>query len=270
MGMRAFLGLFVASLALAAPVSALGAEDLDDALALHRLNLVVPLGEPVSLNEALQRSVPTTLPGTDPVTGGPALLATSGAGPSAGAPSAQAAGSEALLWLLGFGGLATGIGVGWRHLHPRNVLDHPTRLGLLALLRAQPGLHLRGVARAAGLPVQRAAYHLDTLERLGLVASQDIGGKRCYFEAGAGAQVRRALQEAALEPGAVARDVLAFIHAHPGANQSEVARELGLLPGRARWHLQRLAAQGRLDEARVGKALTYHPRGPGASTGLRP
>lgn len=266
--MHALLLFLLASVALAPAAAAVDLVEVpawDDAVqGLERL--VVPVGEPFSLNDAAERSV-RPRPDVDPVSGWaePGPRAQGAAPPSL---AAGAAGGDALLWVLGFGGLATGLGLGWRHLHARNALDHPSRLALLALLRSQPGMHLRGLARAAGLTVQRATYHLDTLERLGLVVSQDIGGRRCYFEAGSGAAVRRALQEAALQPGATARDVLAFIEGHPGASQSDVARSLGLLPGSARWHLRRLTEQGNLAEARQGKALTYRPRGP--SSGPRP
>lgn len=270
MGMRLLLGFVLSSVLLAPTVAALDLVEVppwDEAV--HGLGrLVVPLGQPPSLNDAVERSL-RPAPVVDPVSGWTAPPAqAASAGPAPPAQAAASAGVDLLLWALAFGGAATAVGLGWRHLHARNALEHPTRLAMLALLRAQPGLHLRALARASGLAVQRAAYHLDAMERLGLVASQDIGGKRCYFEAGAGPEVRRALADAALQPGATARDVMAFIAAHPGASQSEVARSLGLLPGSARWHLRRLTEHGSLSEAREGKALTYRPRGP--SSGPRP
>lgn len=257
-------------LALMGPAAAQAPDVLDGAV--HALEMhVVSLGGAPSLHDAVEGAVrPAARLADDPVLGPSSPMAAQAAGPAAPSQVASALAADALLWLLAVGGGATAAGLGWRHLHRRNVLDHPARLGILLLLRRSPGLHLRGIARESGLSVQRAAYHLDTLERLGLVASQDLAGKRCYHEAGVAQEVRRALLEAAQLPGPAARDVLAFIATHPGASQSEVARQLGMFPGSARWHLQRLAAQGTLVEAREGKALTYRPREARLSTGLRP
>lgn len=258
----------LASLLLLPSAAALagGWQDLEE----HSLDgIVAPLGEAASVNDLLRRGVQPGGRGGAPGSTDSGFTPSWSAGPAPPAELAAAAGADLLLWALAAGSLASTVGLGWRHLHRRNVLDHPARVAILALLRQQPGLHLRAVARATGQPVQRAAYHLDVLERLGLVASQELAGKRCYHEAGIGADVRRALLDAAMQPSPAARDVLAFVAANPGASQSEVARRLGMLPGRARWHLRRLAGQGALVEAREGKALTYRPRPP-VSTGPRP
>ena len=195
----------------------------------------------------------------------PAPLDTQSGGPALPAAVAARAGAGVQLWVLAAGGMAGSVALGWRHLHRANVLDHAGRVAILRLLRAQPGLHLRALARATGQSAAQVAYHLGVLERMGLVGSQMLGGRKCYHEAGAAPEVRRALQEQALQPSDAAKRVLAFILAHPGASQSEVARELDMLPGSARWHLQRLALQGRLEEARAGKALVYTPRAWSAS-----
>ena len=254
---------FLAALALAAamvlfpsaPAAAPG-DVLDEPLRALERHAVLSRGEAVSIGNVVERVVA----GEEPVAQGAAAISPGNA--VAGAARA------AVLWLLGVGGAASAVAAGWRHVQRRNALDHPTRVALLALIRRQPGLHLRALARATAQPVQRAAYHLQVLERLGLVASQRLGGRRCYHEAGVAPEVRRALLEAAALPGPAARDVLAFIATHPGASQSEVARQLGMLPGRARWHLRRLAAQGALVEAREGKARTYRP--PPLNSGPRP
>jgi len=206
-----------------------------------------------------ETSEPLDISPPEPASGAASAPASGGAG---AIPPASPAGNllrGALVYLLAVGGGLGGALVGWRHLHQRNVLDHPTRMAILALVRAQPGVHLHALARATGLPAQQAAYHLHTLERMGLIASQKVAGRRCYHEASAAGEVRRALLEASRTPGPAAQQVLEFIASNPGASQSEVARQLGMLPGTARWHLRRLAEQGALVEAREGKALTYRP-----------
>lgn len=246
-------------------------------LALLAAGLLAPaaaaldVGALADLDELERTAQRLLLPGGDVGVGdavhraarGPDAPSAGGAGP-APPPALADDARGALLWLLAAGGGAAM--AGWRHVHRRNVLDHPGRLAILQLLRRQPGLHLRAIARATGLPAQRAAYHLRMLERLGLVASRSLGGKRCYHEAGLRPEVKRALLDASLAPSPAQQRVLALLAQRPGLSQSEVARQLGMLPGRARWHLRRLAARGALVEARAGKALTYRP----ASIGPRP
>jgi predicted transcriptional regulator len=187
------------------------------------------------------------------------------AAPPSPAGEAVGAAQDAVLWLLGALGGVAGVALGWRHLHLRNALDHPGRAAILQLLRRRPGLHLRAVARELGMPVQHANYHLRVLERVGLVKRLEAAGKVCWHEAGTPPEARRALLEAALLPSMAQQQVMAFIATHPGASQSEVARQLGMLQGRARWHLRKLVAQGKLLEQRQGKALVYQP-----SSGPRP
>ncbi|HEV8361090.1 MAG TPA: winged helix-turn-helix transcriptional regulator [Candidatus Thermoplasmatota archaeon] len=242
-------------LALAAPAAATPLEDAGEAL--ERASRLRLPPRDASVGEAVRDAV---APPPDPV-------APQAAGPLPPPEAVARAGADVLLWALAAGGFAASVGLGWRHLHARNVLDHPQRAAILALIRAQPGLHLRALARATSQPVQQAAYHLRVLERLGYARAQSIGGKKCYFEPGAAPEVRRALLEASLQPGEAAQRVLDVVQRNPGASQSEVARELGILPGAARWHLHRLATQGKLDEAREGRALTYRPR---VSSGPRP
>lgn len=249
-GPVAGLGLFLAFVVLlpsALAVDFVEVPPVDDAVrSLQKVALPTPTD--MGLGGTLERAVR------------PSASTPQSAGPAPPSEAAAAAGADLLLWLLAAGGAATTAFLGWRHLQQGTLLDNPTRAHILGLLRAHPGLHLRALARGTDLSVAQAAYHLRVMERMGIVRSQRLAGKLCFHEAGAAPEVRRALQEAALQPGDAARRVLAFVADHPGASQSEVARELDMLPGSARHHLQRLTSQGALTETRAGKALTYAPR----------
>lgn len=57
------------------------------------------------------------------------------------------------------------------------------RRRILNLVNQYPGLHLRELQRRAHTSAMLVEYHLNVLERLGLVTSQEEGGYRRFFPA---------------------------------------------------------------------------------------
>jgi predicted transcriptional regulator len=57
------------------------------------------------------------------------------------------------------------------------------RRRILSLVNQYPGLHLRELQRRAQTSAMLVEYHLNVLERLALVTSQDEGGYRRFFPA---------------------------------------------------------------------------------------
>jgi predicted transcriptional regulator len=68
-----------------------------------------------------------------------------------------------------------------------------TREQFLALLLADPGLHLREAPRRLGVSLRTARYHLDALVREGRALRQPAGGFVRYFPAGIYAAHERAV-----------------------------------------------------------------------------
>lgn len=61
--------------------------------------------------------------------------------------------------------------------------DVEMRRRILSLVNKYPGLHLRELQRRASTSAMLVEYHLNVLERVGLVTSQDEGGYRRFFPA---------------------------------------------------------------------------------------
>lgn len=57
------------------------------------------------------------------------------------------------------------------------------RRRILALVESYPGLHLREIQRRAATSAMLAEYHLNILEKMGLVASEENQGYRNFFPA---------------------------------------------------------------------------------------
>lgn len=62
-------------------------------------------------------------------------------------------------------------------------MDVEMRRRILGLVNQYPGLHLREIQRRAQTSVMLVEYHLNVLERVGLVTSLEEGGYRRFFPA---------------------------------------------------------------------------------------
>jgi predicted transcriptional regulator len=179
-------------------------------------------------------------------------------------PEQLRGGAQAAIAVL-LSGLATAGAylVGFRHVRSDNLLEHSFRHGLLRLVRAEPGIHLREVARRMGLTTNNAAYHLRVLEKHGLIRSERWNGKRVYAPAVASGARGRMLAHAALQHAGRA-DVLRAVVEHPGTNQTRLAVLTGQHQGAAGWHLRRLMGAGLVQEERTARECRYRPTPLGA------
>lgn len=155
-----------------------------------------------------------------------------------------------LLWPLAKGGA---LGMFSRVESPQELAQHPVRARVLALVEAEPGLHVRGLASRLGLARSHVAHHLRQLERGGLVRVVKGPGYTCVFRKGAMDASLMGASTWLKAPGA--RAVLALSLRSPGVGPREAASQLGMSPGTVAYHLKRLREAGLL-EAGQGLAST--------------
>jgi predicted transcriptional regulator len=146
--------------------------------------------------------------------------------------------------------------MGFRYVRSDNLLEHSFRQQLVDLVRKNPGMHLREVARQLNLTTTNASYHLRVLEKHGVIRSEHLNGKRVYFPAAGPEAKRRYLAQAMLHRDARA-DVLRAVAAHPGTNQSRIASMTSQHQGAVGWHLRRLMSAGLVDEQRTPRECRY-------------
>lgn len=99
-------------------------------------------------------------------------------------------------------------------------------------------MHLREVPRRLGLPLRAARYHLDALERGGLVVSHRAGRFVRYFEPGAFSREEREVISAARVAGS--RAILAALLDEGPLPFQALARASGLSNGALFWQLRAL------------------------------
>lgn len=129
---------------------------------------------------------------------------------------------------------------GVKYVTPENVLDTEIRKNLYEYIDEYPGSHLREIARELDLKPSNAAWHLRKLEQTNLVRSRTIGGKRVYYLVEGGIESRkRAIAESILK-NKNARDVMQYLHNHPGKHLLEIAHALELNHHVVKWHIKKM------------------------------
>ena len=163
--------------------------------------------------------------------------------PPIAAPEAAtaAAGMGAILWIvverLGAGRAFAAL---YSRLANSDLLENQRRERVIGMVRAQPGIGPQEIADALGTGWGVTIYHLDKLERAGLITSQRSGHHRCYFVPGA--MPRDDQKAVALFRGDTTRRVAQLVQQQPGLTQSELCRALGLSASAGSKQVSRLEA----------------------------
>lgn len=133
------------------------------------------------------------------------------------------------------------------------ILDNATRRRIVEAVRAEPGIHFRGLKRRLDVGRGILQHHLDKLVQAGYLAEHGAEAYRCYFAQG---QVDRRVMEVADRLRADgARAVLDAVRHRPGSSLTEVAEAADVSASTAGYHLDKLAEAGLVHKARNGPSL---------------
>jgi DNA-binding HxlR family transcriptional regulator len=123
------------------------------------------------------------------------------------------------------------------------------------IVKEQPGIHFRGLGRAANLTsAGQLRHHLDRLERQGLLVELEDGRYKRFFVAGD--------HDRTLRPGLarfarlVPRKIGKLLLVHP-MNRTELRRSLGCADSTLGYHLKRMMEQGDLEKHRGRNCCKY-------------
>lgn len=136
--------------------------------------------------------------------------------------------------------------------------QHPVSQVGLAIRRAveeNPGIHFRGLARAAQVTsAGQLRHHLDRLERQGLVVEVEDGRYKRFFKAGAQDPKLRA--EMARFSRTVPRRIAKLLLMGP-LNRTQLRRNLGCADSTLGYHLSRMLMLGDLAKVRGPSSCIY-------------
>lgn len=219
----------------------------------------IPLGsDATTIIEAPFRGVEGGAPARNAPTRGPATPAPSFL---ADVPPATTA-AATTVGLFGFFHLLAAL---YSRFAPSELLDHERRGRVLALIRERPGIGPTDIGQALGTSWGVTVYHLERLEKGGLLTSQRVGHHRCYFLPGM--VPRDEQRNVGMFRGDTTRRVAALVAEKPGLTQSQVASELGLSASAMSKQVSRLEAAGMLRREAVGTAFGLFPQ-PGLMSAL--
>lgn len=121
-----------------------------------------------------------------------------------------------------------------RRISADALLNNRQRAGIVAVLRATPGMHLREAQRATTLPWGEFIYHVRLLQRASIIRMAKMRNRTHLFMAGdpSGAGDRALC--------ANAKHILASVETNGGATAAAIANAVGISRRLARYHIQLL------------------------------
>lgn len=126
---------------------------------------------------------------------------------------------------------------------------------ILACIQRLPGVHLRGIERDTNLPLGQVLYHLDRLERMGLVASARDAGFRRYFETEGVSRGEKPVLMALRHD--VPRQLILALLETPGLAHKDLQALVGTAGSTLSFHLGRLLSSGIIERTREGLSVRY-------------
>lgn len=141
-------------------------------------------------------------------------------------------------------------------LHPGRAKGDHQRLLLMALVEADPGIHIMRVTHLLALNWNTCYHHARRLSIEGRLVMRKVQGRLCLFDPRAGAVDGR-IAPVLLRDQRTA-DLAKAILASPGANQKELARALGLSPSVVHRHVLRLERAGLVHRVHRSRAMAVY------------
>ena len=130
-----------------------------------------------------------------------------------------------------------------------------TRKRVYDLVASSPGLHLREIERSSGLPLGVVRYHLERLQREGLIFAQEDRYFKRFFP-------KNRVPNVPTETMAVLRQqslrrILLHLLNKPGATHEQLRTELQLPPSTLSTYLSTLVTKGTVRRERRGRENLY-------------
>ncbi len=137
-------------------------------------------------------------------------------------------------------------------LRKEQVMDHYVRGRIYQYIEMNPGDHFSAIKKALGLNNGTAVYHLEVLEREGVLKSQMDGVYRRFYPADASLPARDGGQLSEVQVR-----ILDVVRNLPGVAQKEIAGVLGLRQPTLSYQLGRLQEMGRIEARKDGRKVRY-------------
>ena len=126
---------------------------------------------------------------------------------------------------------------------------------IFGYISSHPGSHLRKIARELDIRLSTLRYHLDHLEKSGLVVSQKQNNLKIYFASGKLKPEEKALTQLLQQKRF--RDIILVLIESPGSTFSQIAQRLSMSPSTASKYINFLEDREVLSHEKVGRQKRY-------------
>jgi len=140
----------------------------------------------------------------------------------------------------------------YTRLRREQILDHETRGMIRGYVLANPGSHFNAIKDSLDLNNGTLAYHLNVLEKEGIIRSVKDGKFRRFFPS------EMKIPNNGELPTKVQRLILEIVLETPAISQKEISRILGLSQSTVSYHLDRLKELSLVRAERQGMQLCYY------------
>jgi DNA-binding transcriptional ArsR family regulator len=145
----------------------------------------------------------------------------------------------------------------YRRLFGKNILEHEKRQMIYSTIHMNPGIDVDVLGSQTCINLHTLRYHLSHLVRTQKITCVEQGGKSHFFENN-GRYDPSGQREILYQSYPTTHRILTIIMTLPGITRGEIARRLGLAgPSVTRW-MQRLVAEGMVNEEREGRFARYY------------
>ncbi len=131
------------------------------------------------------------------------------------------------------------------------------RQRILAVVRADPGVHVRRVSLLTGMSWNACQHHLRSLEAEGTLVHRKVGARVCWYDASGGAFPHKAAAALLHEPRNLR--VARAVAERPGQSQSRIAERLGYAASSVHRRVRRLEDAGLLRRSVATGAMRVYP-----------
>ena len=126
-------------------------------------------------------------------------------------------------------------------------------------VKSYPGSHLRKISKHLSLGMGNIQYHLDALEKIGIIKSRKISIYKVYYDVGVLGERHESIL--AILQQETPRSILIYLIEYPGASQSEIAAYVGCSAPTVVWHMSHLMKIGLVKYRRDGRFIKYNIKG---------
>ncbi len=118
-----------------------------------------------------------------------------------------------------------------------------------------PGSHLRKISKELSLAMGNLQYHVNLLEKGGLINSRRMNFRKVYYAVSIFGERHKAILAVLRQE--TPREIILYLIENPGATQTDISAHLGFAPSSVSWHMSRLIDIDLIRSHKDGRFIKY-------------